>query len=145
MDDVLDRGDHGVGGLVEDLRVLVGRRCEYGHALVALLGVGGSSAHRAHLVLGRARVGSCANHEHGRAFQRREVRSEFAVTASISITTSADSAGDIRAERPSAARMRMIHPNRRNWVRTFCFPASSNMAIGYAPSMSTSPPTRPGW
>ena len=24
--------------------------------------------------------------------------------------------------------MRMIHPNRRNWVRTFCFPASSNMA-----------------
>ena len=52
------------------------------------------------------------------------------LTASISITTSADSAGDIRAERPSAARMRMIHPSRRNWVRTFCFPASSNMAIG---------------
>jgi hypothetical protein len=28
VDDVLDRGDHSVGGLAEDLRVLVGRRCE---------------------------------------------------------------------------------------------------------------------
>jgi hypothetical protein len=35
--------------------VLVGRRCEYGHALVALLDVGDSSAHRAHFVLGGAR------------------------------------------------------------------------------------------
>jgi hypothetical protein len=40
------------------------------------------------------------------------------LTASISITTSADSAGDIRAERPKAARMRMIQPSRRNCVRT---------------------------
>jgi hypothetical protein len=53
VDDVLDRGDHGVGGLAEDLRVLVGHRCESGHALVALLGVGDSSAHRAHLLLGQ--------------------------------------------------------------------------------------------
>jgi len=49
------------------------------------------------------------------------------MTSSIAATTVS---GDIRAERPNAARMRMIHPNRRNWVRTFCFPASSNMAIG---------------
>src|SRR5437763_2853468 len=55
VDDCLDRSDHGVRRLVEDLRVLVGRCCKYGHALVALLGVGGSSAHRAHLVLGGAR------------------------------------------------------------------------------------------
>ena len=79
MDDVLDRGDHGVGGLVEDLRVLVGRRCEYGHALVGVQGVGDSSTHRSHLVLGGARVASGANHEHGRAVQRSEVGSEFAV------------------------------------------------------------------
>src|SRR5919108_3206949 len=63
VDDVLDRGDHGVGGLVEDLRVLVARRGEYGHAFAALPGVGDSSAHRAHLVLGGAPVGSGANHE----------------------------------------------------------------------------------
>ena len=58
--------------------MLVGRRREYGHALVALLGVGGSSA-PVHLVLGGARVGSGADHEHGGAIERREVGSEFAV------------------------------------------------------------------
>jgi len=52
------------------------------------------------------------------------------LTASISITTSADSAGDIRADRPSAAMMRIIHPSRRNCFRTFSLPASSNMVIG---------------
>jgi predicted enzyme related to lactoylglutathione lyase len=52
------------------------------------------------------------------------------LTASISITTSAASAGDIRAERPSAAAMRIIHPSRRNWARTFSLPGPSNMAIG---------------
>ena len=52
------------------------------------------------------------------------------LTASISITTSADSAADIWAERPSTAMMRMIQPRRRNWARTFRFPSSSNMVIG---------------
>ncbi len=52
------------------------------------------------------------------------------LTASISITTSADSAGDIRADRPNAAMMRISQPNRRNCVRTFSFPASSSIAIG---------------
>src|SRR5881392_2423528 len=79
VDHVLDRGDHGVGGLAEDLRVLVRSRCEYRHALVGLLGGGHGSAHRAHLLLGGARVGSGAYHEHGRAFERGEGGSELAV------------------------------------------------------------------
>ena len=37
-------------------------------------------------------------------------RSSAPLTASISITTSADSAGDIRADRPNAAMIRMIQP-----------------------------------
>ena len=36
MDDVLDRGDHGVGGPTQDLGVVVGRGREHGHALPVL-------------------------------------------------------------------------------------------------------------
>jgi integrase len=36
VDDVLDRGDHGVRGLGEDLRVLVGRRCKYRHTYATM-------------------------------------------------------------------------------------------------------------
>jgi prolipoprotein diacylglyceryl transferase len=79
VNDVLDRGDDGVGGPAEDLGVLVGGRREYRHPLVALGGVGDGGSDRAHLLLGCARVGPCADHEHGRAFQRREVGPELAV------------------------------------------------------------------
>jgi hypothetical protein len=58
VDDILDRGDHGVGGLFQDLHVVAGRRREHEHALVARLGLGGGTAHRAHLLLRSARVGS---------------------------------------------------------------------------------------
>jgi hypothetical protein len=115
MDDVLDRGDHGVGRVAEDL-------CACGALLLirtrARCSPRRRRRRRAHLLLGGARVGSGADPEHGRARQRRKSGPSSPLTASISITTSADSAGDIRAERPSAARMRMIHPRRRN-----CLPA----------------------
>jgi hypothetical protein len=41
VDDVLDRGDDGVGSLAQDLQVVVGRRHEDGHTLAACLGLGG--------------------------------------------------------------------------------------------------------
>ena len=88
------------------------------------------SAHCAHLVLGGARMGSGANHKYGRAVQRREVVTEFAVDG-VHLDHDVRGLGGRHFGRaPSAARMRMTHPNRRNWVRTFSFPVSSNMAIG---------------
>ncbi len=69
-----DRGDHGVGGLVQDLHVVAGRRREHGHALVARLGLGSEHLLRAgpghhglqvlhlgaHAVVGAVRAGQAA-------------------------------------------------------------------------------------
>src|SRR5215218_3257697 len=121
VDDILDRDDS-VSGLAEDLHVVVGRRGEHGHARVARL----ASAAASRIVRIPAPMApewapepTTNSVGHSRAAKSG---ASSPLTASISITTSAVSAGDMRAERPSAAGMRMIHPSRRNCARTLACP-----------------------
>ena len=62
--------------------------------------------------------------------QCREVGSEVAVHGVHLDHDVRGLVGDIRAEQPSAARTRMSHLSRRNWVRGLLLAASSSIAIG---------------